>query len=265
MRVHDFESAGVVGEKNSSGMAGSESFNLAEWICRRHRDAVTRIAIQDVKPAGINTYTYGALDYLSDKFATVLYESGIRQSDTVAIALPVYAAFVIAHLGALKCGAIITPLDGGNDNSLLQKVIQASKAKAAIVDKSLGEICTRIKSNLSDVESVFVVDDCASRGDFAGGYKSFWYEINFAEANFQVAATETTSPAYLFLNEDAEGNPTSQVASHSEIIGNVSREEASIASEADAEPWITNRWITTPNLLEDFYSLLIRGGSIEAT
>lgn len=246
-------------------MSSSEPFNLAEWICRKHSDAVTRIAIQDVKPAGINTYTYGAIDYLSDKFATELYESGIRQSDTLAIALPLSAAFAVAHLGALKCGAIINPNCVGDDEARIRENIQASKAKAVVFDVSLCESFTRIKNSLSDVETVFVADDCASRNDFEGGYKSFWYEINFAEANFQVAATETTSPAYLFLNADAEGNPTSQVASHSEIIGNVSREEASIASEADAEPWITNRWITTPNLLEDFYSLLIRGGSIEAT
>src|SRR4029078_1085219 len=75
-------------EFHSSGFYSSEfhltvpdRFNIADAICKRHADAVTRIAVLDAKPAGKNTYTYGGLDFLSDKFATVLAQCGISQGD----------------------------------------------------------------------------------------------------------------------------------------------------------------------------------------
>src|SRR5207249_439648 len=83
-----------------------ERFNIASAICRRHADAITRIALQEVKEAGINTYTFGGLDFLSDKFAMALSLSGINQGDSVAVMLPQTAALAVAHLGVLKTGAV---------------------------------------------------------------------------------------------------------------------------------------------------------------
>ena len=69
-----------------------QRFNIGAAICRRQPDAVTRIALHDVKKGGINTYTFGGLDFLSDKFATLLSESGVSQGDAVVVVLPASAA-----------------------------------------------------------------------------------------------------------------------------------------------------------------------------
>ena len=65
-----------------------ERFNIASAICRRHADAVNRIALKEAKEAGINTYTFGGLDFLSDKFAMALSESGINHGYSVVVMLP---------------------------------------------------------------------------------------------------------------------------------------------------------------------------------
>src|SRR5437764_8415026 len=88
----------------------SESFNLAEAICRRHADSVTRVALLDVKRLAENCYTFGGLDYLSDKFASTLKECGITEGDVIAVILDQSAALVVAELSALKCGATVMPL-----------------------------------------------------------------------------------------------------------------------------------------------------------
>src|SRR4029453_14197437 len=75
-----------------------ERFNIACAICRRHPDAITRVALKEVREAGINTYPFGALDFLSDKFAMALSESGIKQGDSVAVMLAQSAALAVAHL-----------------------------------------------------------------------------------------------------------------------------------------------------------------------
>ncbi|HEX8089820.1 MAG TPA: AMP-dependent synthetase, partial [Blastocatellia bacterium] len=60
-----------------------ERFNIAVAISNRHKDAITRVAVSDVMPGGINTYTFGGIDFLSDKFAFSLARSGVREGDAV--------------------------------------------------------------------------------------------------------------------------------------------------------------------------------------
>lgn len=45
-----------------------------------------------------------------DRFATVLYDLGIRKGDTVALFLLNCPQFVIAYFGALRIGAVLTPI-----------------------------------------------------------------------------------------------------------------------------------------------------------
>src|SRR5205809_3750369 len=110
----------------------SERFNLAEAVCRRHVDGVTRVALLDAKPLAANCYTFGGLDYLSDKFASTLRDCGITAGDAVAVSLEQSAALVVAELGALKCGAAVVPLSPVLDLSDIESAINDSRAKALI-------------------------------------------------------------------------------------------------------------------------------------
>jgi acyl-CoA synthetase (AMP-forming)/AMP-acid ligase II len=112
-------------------------FNLAQTICSKHEDAIFRIAIEELRPSGSNTYTFGGLDYLSDKFATVLHNCGIRQGDIVAVILPSSAAFVVAHFAILKLGTIIAPFNIESSMDLLNGLIKTNKAKALVIDETL--------------------------------------------------------------------------------------------------------------------------------
>lgn len=54
--------------------------------------------------------TFGELKTLSDRFATALAAMGVQKGDRVAIHLPNCPQFAIAYYGALKIGAVFTPL-----------------------------------------------------------------------------------------------------------------------------------------------------------
>jgi len=54
--------------------------------------------------------TFGELKNLADRFAAALISMGIRKGDKVAIHLPNCPQFAIAYYGALKTGAVFTPL-----------------------------------------------------------------------------------------------------------------------------------------------------------
>jgi long-chain acyl-CoA synthetase len=51
--------------------------------------------------------TYRKLNELADRFATALYQLGVRKGDRVALMLPNSPHFVIAFFGAMKLGAIV--------------------------------------------------------------------------------------------------------------------------------------------------------------
>ena len=51
--------------------------------------------------------TYRRLNELADRFATALYQLGVRKGDRVALMLPNSPHFVIAFFGAMKIGAIV--------------------------------------------------------------------------------------------------------------------------------------------------------------
>ncbi|MCG6910606.1 MAG: AMP-binding protein [Deltaproteobacteria bacterium] len=54
--------------------------------------------------------TFGELKTLADRFAAALISTGIQKGDKVAIHLPNCPQFAIAYYGALKAGAVFTPL-----------------------------------------------------------------------------------------------------------------------------------------------------------
>ena len=54
--------------------------------------------------------TYAELKDLSDRFANALVSMGLKKGEKVAIHLPNCPQFAIAYYGAIKAGAVFTPL-----------------------------------------------------------------------------------------------------------------------------------------------------------
>ena len=54
------------------------------------------------------TFSYGELDDLTGRFAAYLTASGVAKGDVVGINLPNIPQYVIALVGALRCGCAVT-------------------------------------------------------------------------------------------------------------------------------------------------------------
>ena len=190
--------------------------NIASEICRRHRDAATRIALSDVKEGGINTYTFGGLDFLSDKFARALSESGIGQGDSVAVVLPPSAALAIAHLGALKAGAVVVPLSMVSGVAPIELALAAGGARALVIDESDWARVEALAQKLPSLNSYFVVSDLRP-GARSPEVKNFWVEIDRASSEFDAVETDASSAAFIFY-VDLQGEITGVVHSHRSAI-----------------------------------------------
>jgi acetyl-CoA synthetase len=194
-------------------------FNIAEAICRRHRDAVTRVVLIEVRPAANNTYTAGALDYFSDKFATVLARSGIVRGDAIAVMLSQSAALAVAHLGALKLGAVVVPLSPGTSPEQNDLILKHISATALIVEEgSRGDVALEV-ADRSSMKGIFIVADAIHGHIVKGGDRSFWREVYEASSNFQLADTAATTPAFIFCENDGMGAFRFVTHSHASLVG----------------------------------------------
>jgi acyl-coenzyme A synthetase/AMP-(fatty) acid ligase len=232
-------------------MTPPEQFNLAETICRQYDDSVYRLALQEVKFAGINTYTFGGLDYLSDKFAMILSQCGIKPGDIIATVLPQGAAYAVSHLGILKAGAIVLPLRINMEQSELGNRLAWSGAKVIVADMEVHQLFAQMVPRSMYVEQVFVACDYTSRNDFGEGLRSFWYEVNFADSDFTIAETEKTTPAYLFYEEN-DGQLDIIYFSHGEIAA-ASANFVPSTNNQNAIFWTANDWASKRVLSERLY------------
>ncbi|HTF37077.1 MAG TPA: AMP-binding protein [Blastocatellia bacterium] len=241
-----------------------QRINIATAICRRHTDAVTRIALSDVKEGGINTYTFGGLDYLSDKFATALSESGISRGDSVAVVLPPSSALAIAHLGALKTGAVVIPLSIASNVALLEYALVDSGARALVVDESIYGKVETVGRNLPNPKSRFVVRDL--RPTVAPpDSKDFWSEVDRSSSDFDAVETDAIANTFIFYVE-TQGEITGVVHSHRSIIGQLTAFEMfnNVEREADSVFWTAGEWCSPGAVLGLLYPAWWYGCSLVA-
>jgi len=80
-----------------------------------------------------NKINYKELDILSDKFATALSDMGVKKGDKVALFLPNIPQFVISYYGALKTGAVVTPVSPLFKERELEYQLNNSEAETIVV------------------------------------------------------------------------------------------------------------------------------------
>ena len=221
--------------------------NIATEICARHADAVSRIALNDVKEAGINTYTFGGLDFLSDKFATALKASNITQEDLVVVALPPSAALAITILAVLKAGAVVVPLSIESDPDLLERVVANSAAKALVVDEAFHHAIEKASRYPSALISRFVVRDLRPNGANIDS-KDFWTEIDRCSSDFRAVETNADSIAFIFYSE-REDEIIGVAHSHRSAVGQFSAFETLNGVDADSVFWSAGDWSSASDLL----------------
>jgi acetyl-CoA synthetase len=238
-----------------------QRINIAAAICRRHRDAITRIALSEVRIGGVNTYTFGGLDYLSDKFATALTECKINPGDSVAIALRPSAALAVAQLGILKTGGVVVPMSPTSTPDFVDYVLQASDVKVLVLDESLITHFPLTKTRLHSDGTIFVVRDLRSTPDMP--YKDFWSEVDRCPSEFTSAETESNSPVFNFFIE-TKGEISGIVHSVRSIVCQLAGFEFSNEFGDNAVFWVGDDWSSPISVLSTLYPAWWYGCSIVA-
>ncbi|WGH78131.1 AMP-binding protein [Jannaschia ovalis] len=109
-------------------------FNIARACCDDWAaEDPERVAIVDLS-AGRDVWRYGRLKDASDRLAGGLAARGVGPGDRVAILLPQRAEVMVAHLAAMKLGAVALPLFALFGPEALDYRLRDSGAVAVIAD-----------------------------------------------------------------------------------------------------------------------------------
>jgi len=100
-----------------------------------------------------NEISYSQLEAVSNKFADVLANLGVKKGDRVAVFLPSIPQFVIAYFGALKAGAVVTEINPLHLEREVQYQLSDSGAETIVVLDSLFGVVDHVwaKTNLKNV------------------------------------------------------------------------------------------------------------------
>ncbi len=194
-----------------------DRFNIATAICdgwaEREPD---REALVFVREDGSTiSHSYGDLKRLSNRLANLFASRGIQPGDRVGVLLPQCPETAIAHIAALKLGAITIPLFTLFGEEALEYRLKNAGARALVTDASGAAVLERIRERLPDLACVFSIDsDCAGAEDLerhmAGHEETF--------TPFDSAADD---PAIIIYTSGTTGQPKGALHGHRVLAGHL--------------------------------------------
>jgi acetyl-CoA synthetase len=192
-------------------------FNIATACCDRHADGTGRLALIYVDEDGTAKHTsFDELAALSRRFANVLKSDGLARGDRVALFLSQSLELPIAHLAAFRAGLISIPLFALFGEDALAFRLSNSGAKAIVTDGGGWEKLKKIRERLPDLQNIYLIGD-----DAPAGTKSFWSEIEAAQADFATVDTAADDPAMIIYTSGTTGNPKGALHAHRALLGHL--------------------------------------------
>ena len=177
--------------------------------------------------------SYAELDRLSDQFAAVLADLGVKKGERVAALLPNSPQSVITQLGIWKAGAIAAPMNALYTERELEQMLNEIEAETVIVltpfyaklksiqakTKVKRVIASNIKDYLSPVlKFLFTVAKEKKEGHrITIQSEDFWWtdlmskHANSARPNLSIALND---PAILLFSGGTTGSPKAALGSH---------------------------------------------------
>ncbi|MDR2707385.1 MAG: AMP-binding protein [Nitrososphaerota archaeon] len=175
------------------------------------------------------TITYGELDKLSSRFASVLIDLGVNKGDIVAIFLGNRPQFVIAYFGVLKAGAVVTVVSPLHKELEVERQLCDSGAQSIVVFESLYHIIERVMDKTL-LKNVIVTGGGVGEGYFkasdvgmGSNVFDFWDLIEKSvvdSRNFRFVSESDL--AVLQYTSGTSGVPKGVMLSHVNLVSNVS-------------------------------------------
>jgi malonyl-CoA/methylmalonyl-CoA synthetase len=103
-------------------------------------------------------WTYGELERHAERAARLLHAHGVAPGDRVVLYLEDKEAFLLAHLGALWCGAVPVPLHPGIKPDALAFRLADSGARLIVADEAARQVIRSLTTKPAVLDAAAVAD-----------------------------------------------------------------------------------------------------------
>ncbi len=186
---------------------------------------------------------------LSNRMANLLADLGVARGDRVAVLLPQRLETAVAHIGALKLGAISIPLFTLFGEDALAHRLADSGAKVVVTDTGGAAKLAKMRDSLPDLAHVLNADnglDAALAGQSDG---------------FTNVDTAASDPAFIIYTSGTTGNPKGALLPHSTLLGHLPGVEmfTDLMPQPDDRMWTPADWAWIGGLLNVLLTTLHHG------
>lgn len=169
--------------------------------------------IHDDGDGHIQKFTFQQLFELTNKFANVLKKLGIKRQDRVFFFLQRSPELYAGFLGAIKYGAIASPMFPAFGPDAIRDRMLDSGAIAIVTDSDLKKRVYEVKSLLPELKHIIVVG-----GELGPGEISWKKEMDAASTSFDAAHMDPEEFMYMLYTSGTTGKPKGVVHAHKAIV-----------------------------------------------
>jgi len=194
-----------------------DTLNIAHLCCDAwaavdpDRVAVTHLGAD----GGRSVWTYGDLKRASDRLAAALEARGVMRGDRVAVLMAQHPAVLVAHLAAMKLGAVSVPLFTLFGSDALRYRLADCGARALIVETVALDRVISLWPDLPELEVV------VTTGVAAAPVLAFDEIVSTPAPGFEPVRTDAEDAACLIYTSGTTGDPKGVLHAHRFLYGHL--------------------------------------------
>jgi acetyl-CoA synthetase len=185
--------------------------------------------------------TYGALEERTNRFARVLEHLGVRAGDRVFTLLGRVPDLHVAVLGALKLGAVVSPLFSAFGPEPIRQRMQIGDGRVLVTSEALyRRKVAPIRADLGSLRHVLLVDRSSDGCDALGPMMAA------ARSDFEIAQTNRDDLALLHFTSGTTGTPKGAMHVHDAVVAHFATARLALDLHSDDVFWCTADpgWVT---------------------
>jgi acetyl-CoA synthetase len=223
-----------------------ERYNIGVDVCDRWAEREpgrTALILAEAGGAARNV-SYGELKALSNRFANLLAEAGIRPGDRVGLLLPQALQTAFAHIGLYKLGAIAIPLFSLFGPDALAFRLKDSGARAVVTNAEGTAKLAEIRDSLPDLAFVWSID--------GGDARDLEAEMTGQAESFAPVQSLAEDPALIIYTSGTTGPPKGALHAHRVLLGHLPGVEMShdFLGQPGDRIWTPADWAWIGGLLD---------------
>ncbi len=225
-----------------------DAVNIAHLCCDSWAEAEPdRVAVIHLGADGSRSeWSYGDLKRASDRLAGALAAQGLMRGDRVAVLMAQHPAVLVAHVAAMKLGAVSVPLFTLFGEDALRYRLADSGARAVVVEAAALDRLMALKADLPELETI------VTTGLAAPPVLAFDDIIATPSPGFAPVATDAEDAALMIYTSGTTGEPKGVLHAHRFLYGHLPCLELSLGwfPEQGDVGWTPADWAWIGGLMD---------------